>query len=52
MDAELYEVSGRVGDALKARSLAMTAAESCTGGWIGQAVTMVPGSSKWFDRAS
>jgi len=50
MDAELYEVSGRVGDALKARSLAMTAAESCTGGWIGQAVTMVPGSSKWFDR--
>jgi nicotinamide-nucleotide amidase len=50
MDAELYEVSGRLGDALKARSLAMTAAESCTGGWIGQAVTMVPGSSKWFDR--
>ena len=28
----------------------MAAAESCTGGWIGQAVTMVPGSSKWFDR--
>ena len=50
MDAELYEVSGRVGDALKARSLAMAAAESCTGGWIGQAVTMVPGSSKWFER--
>lgn len=50
MDAELYEVSGRVGDALKAKALAMAAAESCTGGWIGQAVTMVPGSSKWFDR--
>jgi nicotinamide-nucleotide amidase len=50
MDAELYEVSGRVGDALKAKALAMVAAESCTGGWIGQAVTMVPGSSKWFDR--
>jgi len=50
MDAELYEVSGRVGDALKAKALAMTAAESCTGGWIGQAVTMVPGSSKWFER--
>lgn len=50
MDPELYELSGRVGDALKARGLMMTAAESCTGGWIGQAITMVPGSSKWFDR--
>src|SRR5258706_5343138 len=50
MDAELYELSGRVGDALKARKLMMAAAESCTGGWIGQAITMVPGSSKWFDR--
>jgi len=50
MDAELYELSGRVGDALRARKLMMAAAESCTGGWIGQAVTMVPGSSKWFDR--
>lgn len=51
MDPELYELAGRVGDALKARKMAMTAAESCTGGWIGQAVTMVPGSSKWFDRS-
>lgn len=50
MDAELYEVAGKVGDALKAKAMVMTAAESCTGGWIGQAVTMVPGSSKWFDR--
>lgn len=50
MDAELYEISGKVGDALKANTLVMAAAESCTGGWIGQAVTMVPGSSKWFDR--
>ncbi len=50
MDAEIYELAGRVGDALKTRSLMMTAAESCTGGWIGQAITMVPGSSKWFDR--
>jgi nicotinamide-nucleotide amidase len=50
MDAELYELSGKVGDALKARKLMMAAAESCTGGWIGQAITMVPGSSKWFDR--
>ncbi len=50
MDAELYKWSARVGEALKARKLMMSAAESCTGGWIGQAVTMVPGSSTWFDR--
>lgn len=50
MDAELYNLSARVGEALKARKLMMSAAESCTGGWIGQAVTMVPGSSTWFDR--
>ncbi len=28
----------------------LATAESCTGGWIGQAITMVPGSSEWFDR--
>ncbi len=50
MDAELYGLSEKVGAALKGRNLMMAAAESCTGGWIGQAVTMVPGSSKWFDR--
>ncbi len=50
MDAELYKLSVRVGEALKARNFMMSAAESCTGGWIGQVVTMVPGSSTWFDR--
>jgi nicotinamide-nucleotide amidase len=50
MDAELYALSAKVGDALKSHGVMMAAAESCTGGWIGQAVTMVPGSSQWFDR--
>ena len=50
MDAELYALAGKVGDALKARKLVLATAESCTGGWIGQVVTMVPGSSHWFDR--
>jgi nicotinamide-nucleotide amidase len=28
----------------------LVTAESCTGGWIAEAVTMVPGSSEWFER--
>jgi nicotinamide-nucleotide amidase len=50
MDAELYKLAEDAGRALKARGIMLVTAESCTGGWIGQAVTMVPGSSAWFDR--
>jgi nicotinamide-nucleotide amidase len=39
-----------VGAALKRRGLMLTTAESCTGGWVSEAVTMVPGSSDWFER--
>lgn len=49
-DPQLYALAEQVGAALKARKLMMTAAESCTGGWIAQAVTMIPGSSEWFER--
>lgn len=28
----------------------LVTAESCTGGWIGEAITAVPGSSTWFER--
>ena len=50
MDEEIYELAQRVGETLQAYKFMMSTAESCTGGWIGQAVTMVPGSSGWFDR--
>lgn len=50
IDRELYALAERVGDALHARGLVLVTAESCTGGWIGETVTMVPGSSAWFDR--
>jgi nicotinamide-nucleotide amidase len=40
----------RVGERLKARAAMLVSAESCTGGWIAQAVTAVAGSSAWFDR--
>jgi nicotinamide-nucleotide amidase len=50
MDETLYPLAARLGQALQAARLQMAAAESCTGGWIGQAMTMVPGSSAWFER--
>jgi nicotinamide-nucleotide amidase len=49
-DAALYALAERVGRALKAKELMLVTAESCTGGWIAEAVTMVPGSSDWFER--
>ena len=49
-DAQLYALAERVGQALKAKDLMMATAESCTGGWIAQAVTAVPGSFEWFER--
>ena len=39
-----------LGDALRARSEKLVAAESCTGGLIAAACTSVAGSSDWFER--
>jgi nicotinamide-nucleotide amidase len=49
-DKQLYELAERVGKALKVKGKMLATAESCTGGWIAQAVTAVPGSSEWFER--
>jgi nicotinamide-nucleotide amidase len=49
-DSILYQLAEETGAALKARGLMLTTAESCTGGWVAEAVTMVPGSSDWFER--
>lgn len=49
-DPVLYKLAVEVGSALKSRQLMLATAESCTGGWIAEAVTMVPGSSEWFER--
>jgi nicotinamide-nucleotide amidase len=48
-DHRLYELAESVGRELKVRSLTLATAESCTGGGVGAAVTMVSGSSEWFD---
>ena len=49
-DPVLYRLAEEVGAALKARGLMLATAESCTGGWISEAVTMISGSSDWFER--
>ena len=50
MDNALFELADRVGQRLKAKGHKIATAESCTGGWIAQAITEIPGSSAWFDR--
>ena len=50
MDAELELLAGQVGRALQRHGLMLATAESCTGGWIAQAVTAIAGSSQWFER--
>ena len=49
-DKKLHKLAEQVGAALKARALMLATAESCTGGGVGEAVTMVPGSSDWYER--
>ena len=49
-DAALLALSAKLGHALTARRWKLALAESCTGGWVAQVVTAIPGSSNWFDR--
>ena len=50
MDTQFDELSRKIGAALKQQSLTLATAESCTGGWVAQVVTLTSGSSAWFDR--
>jgi nicotinamide-nucleotide amidase len=49
MDHELTARAHALVQALKAAGLMMATAESCTGGWIAQCMTAIPGSSVCFD---
>lgn len=46
----IEHLAERLGAALRAQHLVLTTAESCTAGGIAYAVTLVPGSSQWYDR--
>jgi nicotinamide-nucleotide amidase len=49
-DEELLGLAAELGEKLRARGWMLATAESCTGGWIGQLVTALPGSSHWYER--
>lgn len=50
MDASLFALAEQVGQLLLRHRIQLATAESCTGGWIAEAITAVPGSSQWFER--
>ncbi|HWR77039.1 MAG TPA: CinA family protein [Thiobacillus sp.] len=49
-DEELHQLAAELGDKLRARGWMLATAESCTGGWVGQLLTSLPGSSHWYER--
>ncbi len=49
-DAELFQLSKQLGQLLTLKGWMLVSAESCTGGWLGQTVTAVAGSSQWYER--
>ncbi|WP_199898360.1 nicotinamide-nucleotide amidase [Methylobacillus glycogenes] len=49
-DAELLSLAQQLGAALAQQSSQLSLAESCTGGWVAQCATAIPGSSAWLER--
>jgi nicotinamide-nucleotide amidase len=47
---DLETLAAQLGESLRQRGLMLATAESCTGGWVAQAITAVSGSSQWFER--
>lgn len=45
---KIYALAQDLGSLLHDKKLSIVTAESCTGGWIAQAITAIPGSSQWF----
>jgi nicotinamide-nucleotide amidase len=50
VDAELLLLAERAGSALQSGGMKLATAESCTGGWVGEALTSIAGSSAWYER--
>lgn len=50
MPSTIETLAAIVGARLKSAATMLATAESCTGGWVSEAVTAVAGSSDWFER--
>lgn len=46
----MEELAQQVGAFLEQKHWKLVVAESCTGGGLGESITAISGSSKWFDR--
>ncbi len=44
------DLAQQLGDLFSQKELTIATAESCTGGWVAEAITSIAGSSGWFDR--
>jgi len=51
MSDPVTRLAQALGEACLRRKLWVATAESCTGGAVAEAITRIPGSSSWFDRA-
>lgn len=49
-ESELKQLAEALGVKLQARQWSVATAESCTGGLVGQLLTVLPGCSGWFER--
>ena len=50
MKMNLEKLVSELAATLKAKQAMLATAESCTGGWVSEVITSLPGSSHWFDR--
>ena len=48
MQQEIDNLARQLGQALQAQGWRVATAESCTGGWVAEAITSAAGSSAWF----
>ncbi len=47
---EITRLAAALGNACRRRGVVLAVAESCTGGAVAEAITRIPGCTRWFDR--